>query len=384
MEFKDRFFQDSRDSFFLFGPRGTGKSTWLIRKYENALYIDLLSPESYRLYMARPERLEDYIEGNPDKSIIVIDEIQKVPQLLDVVHRLIEKKKELKFILTGSSSRKLKRTGVDLLAGRALLKTFHPFMAAELGTSFDFEHSLRFGLLPLVLNSDSPSEVLKSYATLYLREEVLMEGLIRNVGNFSRFLEAISFSHGSVLNVSEVARECQVERKTVDGYIGILEDLLLSFRIMVFSKRAKRKLIAHPKFYYFDAGVFRSIRPAGPLDRPEEIEGAALEGMVAQHLRAWNAYGGDRHVIYFWRTKSGNEVDFIVYGTDVFWAIEVKNAKMLHPRDFNGLRAFKDDYPEAETYMLYRGKEKTKVKGCICIPCDEFLKHLIPGKNVFI
>lgn len=383
METVKRFFKDPEDSFFLFGPRGTGKTTWLNKNFKDALMIDLLSPEKFRTYSAKPERLNDLIAGNPDKRTVIIDEIQKVPELLDVIHQLVEKRKDLRFILTGSSARKLKRGGVDLLAGRVLLKTLHPFMAAELGSSFNLDHSLQLGLLPLVIASKKPEEVLKAYISLYLREEVQMEGLVRNIGNFSRFIEAISFSHSSVLNSSEVARECQVERKTVEGYISILEDLLLSFRLPIFTKRAKRNLITHPKFYLFDAGVFRSIRPAGPLDNIQEIGGAAIEGLVAQHLRAWNAYNGGKNDIYFWRTKSGNEVDFIIYGSKGLWAIEVKSSKLIRPKELKGLLSFKEDYPEAKTLFLYRGEEKLRIKDILCIPCEEFLKNLAPGKELY-
>lgn len=382
MDLKKRLFQASSTSFFLFGPRGTGKSTWLHGNLQEALFVDLLSPETFRLYSSRPERLRELIVGNPDKEIIVIDEIQKAPVLLDVVHQLIEQHKNLKFILTGSSARKLKRTGVDLLAGRAVLKTMHPFMASELGAAFDLEQALHVGLVPLIVDSVDPEETLKAYVTLYLREEVQMEGLVRNVGNFARFLEAISFSHGQLLNVSEMARECQIERKTAEGYVGILEDLLLSFRLPVFAKRAKRKLIARPKLYLFDAGIFRSLRPSGPLDRPEEINGCALEGLVAQHLRGWNAYSGDRHSLHFWRTRSGSEVDFVVYGPDALWAIEVKNTRTLRSRDLNGLRAFKKDYPEAEVCLLYRGDERLMIRDILCLPCEEFLRDLTPGQRL--
>ena len=242
------------------------------------------------------------------------------------------------------------------------------------------EDALATGTIPLVVSSSSPEQAIKAYASLYLKEEVQMEGLVRNIGAFSRFLESISFSHGAVLNVSHVARDCQVERKTVEGYISILEDLLLGFRIPVFSKRAKRHLSSHPKFYYFDAGVFRSLRPAGPLDAPQEIEGAALEGLVAQHLRAWNAYGDNVCELYFWRTKSGNEVDFIFYGQDIFWAIEVKNTARVHGKMLRGLLAFREDYPEAEACLLYRGKERLMVKGILCLPVEEFLINLRPNK----
>jgi predicted AAA+ superfamily ATPase len=382
MEIKPRFFQDPNQSFFLFGPRGTGKTTWLRQELENAIFIDLLDPESFRNYSARPERLREVVEGQRPGTTIVIDEIQKVPQLLDVVHQLIEQKSGWRFILTGSSARKLKRTDVDLLAGRAVVKTMHPFMAAELGEEFLLEKALTLGMVPLVLDAPNPEEAIGAYLALYLREEVQMEGLVRNIGSFNRFLESISFSHGASLNVSEVARDCQVERKTVEGYISILEDLLLAFRIAVFAKRAKRHLASHPKFYLFDSGVFRAVRPAGPLDAPQEVEGGALEGLVVQHLRAWNAYSGDRCQIYFWRTKSGNEVDFVVYGEDTFCAIEVKNAAKVHAKMLKGLLSFKEDYPEAETCLLYRGKEHLKIKGILCQPVEDFLKNLQPERPI--
>jgi len=376
METIPRFFRPPRQSFFLFGPRGTGKSTWLKVQFPNALWVDLLEMETYRAYSSHPERLQELIEGNPRKKTIVIDEIQKVPDLLNTVHWLIERNKELRFILTGSSARKLKRTGVNLLAGRALNKTMHPFLASELGSAFRLADALRFGLLPLVVDSKDPQETLQAYHSLYLREEVLQEGLVRNLGNFSRFLETISFSHGSVLNLSNVARECEVERKTVEGFLGVLEDLLLSVRLPVFSKRAKRAVSVHPKFYFFDAGVFRSLRPRGSLDRPEEIEGAALEGLILQHLRAWNAYHRDRNKLYFWRTRSGREVDFVLYGEDGLRAIEVKNAAKVYSQDVRSLRTFKEDYPECETILLYRGKDRLKVNQVLCIPCEEFLSEL--------
>lgn len=377
-----RYFTPSSESFFLFGPRGTGKSTWLKQQYKDALWIDLLDPEQFRNYSAHPERLQNLIEGSPDKKTVVIDEVQKTPAILDVVHLLIEKKTGIQFILTGSSSRKLKRTGVDLLAGRAVNRTMHPFMAAELGKSFNLNDSLKFGMLPLVFKSADKEKVLKTYAGLYVREEVQMEGLVRNIGNFSRFLEAVSFSHGSLLNISNVARECQIERKVVEGYIGVIEDLLLSYKIPIFTKRAKRAVVNHPKFYYFDAGLFRALRPSGPLDRPEEIDGAALEGLIAQHLMAWNSYRGDKNSLYYWRTRAGNEVDFILYGSEVFLAIEVKNTSRIRNDDLQAILSFKEDYPESKAFFLYRGRETLSIKGIQCIPCEQFLLNLNPASNL--
>jgi len=380
MEIIDRFFQAPKTSFFLFGPRGTGKSTFVNQHFKSAIYIDLLDPERVRFFSAMPERLKEMIDAQPESGFIVIDEVQRVPELLSVVHSLIETKKGWTFVLTGSSARKLKRTGVDLLGGRALLYTMHPFMAGELGRGFNFDKALLHGLLPIVVASENPIEVLRSYAALYLREEVQMEGLIRNIGNFSRFLEAISFSHASILNMSNVARDCEVERKVVEGYVGILEDILLGWHLPVFTKRAKRELSVHPKFYLFDTGVFRSLRPKGPLDRVEEIEGQALEGLVAQHLRAWVAYSKNQRELFFWRTRSGVEVDFVVYGPEGLWALEVKNARKIHTGDLRGLRSFMGEYPDSRALFLYRGKERIVKEGILCLPCVEFIKELWPDR----
>ena len=376
-----RIFTPQKYNFFLFGPRGTGKTTYLKQNYPDAMWIDLLEADIFRSYSAYPERLRETVLANPDKKTVIIDEIQKVPELLSVIHSLIENKIKKQFILTGSSPRKLKKTGADLLAGRVIKKMMYPFMAVELGKKFNLDNSLNQGLLPLVVSAIDPTSVLKTYASLYVREEVQAEGLVRNIGNFSRFLEAVSFSHGSVLNITNVARDCEVERKVVEGYITILEDLLLAFRLPVFTKRAKRSVVAHPKFYFFDAGVYRSLRPAGPLDKSEEIGGCALEGLIAQHLIAWDSYSGDKNRIYFWRTVAGSEVDFIVYGEDVFWAIEVKNTSKIRPEDLRALKSFKEDYPESTAYFLYRGRERLMKNGILCIPCNEFLLKLQPDRT---
>jgi len=375
MEFTSRFFPVPRQSFFLFGPRGTGKSTWLRHELTDALFVDLLQPDVFREMSARPERLRGLVLGNPDRETIVVDEVQRIPELLNVVHSLLESGGRRRFVLTGSSARKLRRGGIDLLAGRALMRSLHPFMAAEL-RSFKLDDALTLGLLPLVLAAPQPAEALKAYAALYVEQEVRAEGLTRNVGGFARFLEVISFSHAAVLNISNVARECEIERKTVANFVGILEDLLLCFQVPVFTRRARRETAAHPKFYLFDAGVYRSLRPRGPLDRPEEIEGAALEGLVAQHLRAWLAYSGADATLCYWRTRSGVEVDFVLYGKDTFRAIEVKNTARVRPEDLRGLKTFAVDYPRCETILLYRGKESLRVEGIQCSPVEEFLGRM--------
>jgi len=376
MEKVKRFFEPKQHSFFLFGPRGTGKSTLVKETFPDALYLDLLLPDVFRRYSARPERIRELVDGHPEKKAVVIDEVQKVPELLEAVHSLIEEKRGLQFILTGSSARKLKKTGVNLLAGRVQMKRMHPFVAAELGVQFDLNTALELGMIPVILDSPEPDASLSAYIDLYIREEVQMEGLTRNIGNFSRFLEAVSFSHGSVLNISNIARECQVQRKLAESYLQILEDLLLAFRVPVFTKKAKRAVSQHPKFYFFDTGIYSSLRPSGPLDRPEEKAGAALEGLVAQHLRAWLDYNHPESRLFFWRTASGSEIDFVVYGPKIFQAVEVKHTAQIRPTDIRALKTFGQDYPQAERILVYRGKERFKREGILIVPCKEFLMGL--------
>ncbi|MBL9203566.1 MAG: ATP-binding protein [Opitutaceae bacterium] len=380
MAFIPRIFTPGREHFFLLGPRGTGKTLWSTRHYPRALRIDLLDPETLRLLSARPERLIELVEGNRDKPQVIIDEVQKLPDLLEVVHLLIERKTGQQFILTGSSARKLRRQGVNLLGGRAAQKHLHPYLAAELGKQFSLTAALRQGMLPLVWAADNPADILKAYNGLYLREEVQMEGLVRNIGSFARFLESLSFSHASVLNLSNVSRDCQVSRKTVEGYLEILEDLLLGFRLSVFAKRAKRELAAHPKFYFFDAGVFRANRPSGPLDAPQEIDGLALEGLVAQHLRTWCDYSDGNHQLHYWQTRSQVEVDFVIYGESGLYAVEVKNSTQVRSDDLRALKNFADDYPQSQRYLVYRGKERIKRDDVLCLPAESFLLGLRPGK----
>jgi uncharacterized protein len=179
-----------------------------------------------------------------------------------------------------------------------------------------------------------------------------------------------------------MARDCQTSRSTVEGYLAVLEDLLLAFRLPVFTRRARRQVVARPKLYWFDAGVFRSIRNTGPLDRPQEIGGAALEGLVAQHLRAWIDYSGGDHQLAYWRTRAGTEVDFVVHGPAGFWAFEVKHAATLRPRDVESLRAFGKDYPEANLRLLYRGSEPLEIAGVRCLPCERYLLQMVPGRSL--
>lgn len=371
-----------QQSFFLFGPRGTGKSTWVSQVLPDAVHLDLLRQDVWRELDARPERLRGILEAHPDAQWVVVDEIQKIPALLDEIHRAIEADPGRMWALTGSSARKLKRGSVNLLGGRALRKEMHPYLACELGADFRLETALREGMVPLVREASEPAQTLATYAGMVLREEVQAEGLVRNLSAYSRFLETLSFSQGAVLNLSNVARECGVDRKTLDGYLSVTEDLLLAHRLPVFAKRARRELSVHAKLYLFDAGVFRSLRPRGPLDSPEEIDGQALESLVFQHLRAWVGLRGHRETLHFWRTRTGIEVDFVVYGESTFLALEVKNSGRIQTSDLRGLSAFRSDYPEATCILLHRGDERRVEKGILCLPVEEFLRGVDPDREL--
>lgn len=369
-------------SFFLFGPRGTGKSTWVRQSLPDAIHLDLLEQDLWRELNSRPERLREILAAHPGKEWVVVDEIQKIPELLDEVHRAMESEPERKWALTGSSARKLRRGAVNLLGGRAIRLEMHSYLAGELGSDFRLGDSLRTGLVPLVRESPDPMATLSTYAGMVLREEVQAEGLVRNLSGYSRFLETLSFSQGSVLNLSNVSRECGVDRRTLDGYLAVTEDLLLCHRLPVFAKRARRELSSHPKLFLFDAGVFRSLRPKGPLDAPEEMDGQALEGLVFQHLRAWTGMRGHRESLHYWRTRSGTEVDFVVYGEDVFLGIEVKNTDIVKTSDLRGLVSFGEEYPEARRILLHRGSRRSLQKGILCLPVEDFLPKVDPRRNL--
>jgi predicted AAA+ superfamily ATPase len=361
-------------SFFLFGPRGTGKTTWVKSQFPKAIYLDLLEAELFNELLSNPGRLENLIPNNFNDWII-IDEIQRVPDLLHEVHREIEKYR-YKFILTGSSARKLKRKGPDLLGGRALTYYMHPLTSKELADDFNLQKSLQYGHLPSVFAEPDPKKYLESYLQTYLKEEIQQEGLTRNLSAFARFLETASFSQGSVLNVSEIAREAAIERKVVENYFSILEDLLIGYRIPVFTKRSKRRLVAHTKFYFFDVGVYRAIRPMGPLDQPEMAEGISFETLFFQELLAVNDYFHLRNRLYYYRTAIGAEVDFVAYGEKGIFAFEVKRTKKVSRSAVTGLKIFLKDYPNARCYFIYGGSREEKEGSISIIPMEKMLKKL--------
>lgn len=363
-----------KQSFFLFGPRGTGKTSWIQQHFSDALYIDLLKTRDYALLQADPSRLETMVLGHHSPWTI-IDEVQKIPALLDEVHRLIENHQRC-FILSGSSARKLKRGGANLLAGRAILYHMHPLTATEIGESFDVIKALQYGLLPYSYLHDNSKEFLESYMLTYLKEEVLQEGLVRNVGSFNRFIEIASFSQGNQLNLTAIAQECGISQKIVREYFEILEDLLIAVQIPCFTKRAQRKLVQHPKFYYFDAGVYQYIRPRGPLDIPEEVGGAAFETLFLQHLRAIIDYERLDLKIYFWRTITQVEIDFIVYGENGLFAFELKSTRYFRKKDLSALKIFKSDYAIAQCYLIYAGDHVEKHDEITVLPIKNALLQL--------
>lgn len=365
----------NKKSFFLFGPRGTGKTYWVKSHLLKAVYIDLLDTEVYTLLLANPSRLQEFIPKDY-QDWIVIDEVQRIPALLNEVHRLIEQD-HYAFVLTVSSARSLRKKGVNLLAGRALIYHMHPLVAQELGDQFDLKQVLSYGLLPSIVSEADPKAYLKSYVHTYLREEVLQEGLTRNLSAFTRFLEVASFSQGQVLNMSAIASDVGVNQKNISNYFDILDDLLLGFRLPIFIKRSKRQTVQHPKFYFFDVGVYQVIRPRGFIDTQAEIDGAGLETLFLQSIRALNDYYELEYQIYYWRTVSGVEVDFVLNGPHGFYAFEIKRAQTVSQNDAKSLRTFKQDFPDVTLYLIYGGSRQYNFGDVTVLPMLDALKKLL-------
>ena len=334
-----RILKAPEQSFFLLGPRGSGKSTWFRATFPNAHVIDLLSEETYQRLLANPGHFADELRAVSRGRWVIVDEVQRLPNLLNEVHRFIEEKR-LNFVLCGSSARKLKRAGVNLLAGRALHRSMHPFVPEELGAYFELEEVLRYGSLPIVWDSSARQETLSAYARLYLKEEIQAEALVRNLPGFARFLPIAALFHGQTVNVTNIAREAGVARTTVTGYLDILEETLLCFRLPAYEAKLwvrERKL---PKWYWCDPGIVRSMKRMTGTLAPEE-KGALFEGMVAQLLRAYKDYRGIYDDIYYWAPsgRSETEVDFILVRGRGLIAIEAKSGNTFMDAWCKGLRA---------------------------------------------
>lgn len=371
----------SKKSCFLFGPRAVGKTSLIreeIKGIPEILYIDLLKARYFTLLGGDPSEIESLIENH--HKVVVIDEIQKVPPLLDEVHRLIEER-GIHFLLTGSSARKLKRGHANLLAGRAWTLRLFPLILSEIA-KFDLNRALRFGLLPVVWLSQDPEEELDSYISTYLKEEILSEGLSRNLPAFNRFLKVAALSSGNLINYSQMASDAQVAESTIRGHFEILQDTLIGYIVEPFIESKKRKAIATPKFYIFDNGVRHALMGTTSLDRNSDLYGSSFEAWLAHEIRAYLSYTRSKFPLTFWRSTSQFEVDFLI-GDKV--AIEVKACSQANKNHLKGLLAlseekiFKHFYlvtqdPMVRTYPLKNGY---KVK---FLPWHDFLKQLWTGE----
>ena len=368
-------------SFFLFGMRGTGKSTWVAKTFRNAYRMNLLSEELYQNLLVDPALFARLIATLKPGSWVVVDEIQRLPQLLNEVHLAIEEKK-LKFALLGSSARKIRRVGVNLLGGRALKKHLHPFVPQELGEDFSISKVLRFGSLPLIWTASSQIEQLQAYVQTYLKEEIQAEAIVRNLPGFARFLPVAALFHGQVLNTEGLARDAGVARTTVLGYLDILEDTLLAFRLPAFEGKLRVKEKRHPKLYWLDNGIARASKKQ--LGEPSiEEKGTLFEGLVAQCLRAYHELGVmDYDELYYWSTgKEGIEVDFLIKRANKYVAIEVKSGKKISPRWFGGLKAIKELKGVERRLLVYTGDRRLKHELDIeILPFSEFEAQLAAGK----
>ncbi|MEA1866916.1 MAG: ATP-binding protein [Thermodesulfobacteriota bacterium] len=329
----------TRKSFFLFGPRATGKSTLIKQQlYETATVIDLLDSRLYLRLLSSPHDLESIIYSGHKTGIVVIDEIQRIPELLNEVHRLIENKK-ITFLLTGSSARKLRRGKANLLAGRVWESRMFPLTWKEI-TDFNLDRFLHYGGLPAVYLSNYPDEELDAYVNTYLKEEIMAEGLIRKLPPFSRFLRSIALASGEMINFTKLANDCQVPPSTVTEYVGLLDDTLVGFLLPAWTESRKRKAISTAKFYFFDPGVTHMLAGTKTLDRNSHLYGKSFEQFIGMEIRAYLSYRRKKRELAYWRSTHGYEVDFLI-GTET--AIEVKASQKVSGRDLRGLKALKEE-----------------------------------------
>lgn len=369
-------------SFFLFGPRQTGKST-LIRSIHagDAWSVNLLEGDTFLRYARSPEtfRLEAQrrIEREGTRTIFV-DEVQRLPELLNEVHRLLELH-QCRFILTGSSARKLRRGGTNLLAGRAVVRELFPFVYAEIPDRFDLEEILRFGTLPAVFEQ-SPGDkvdILNAYANTYLREEIQQEGIVRNLGGFSRFLDLAAAQNGELVNFSAFGRECGLPTRTVQSYFEILEDTLIGFRLEPWMKSARRRLVAHPKLYLFDTGVTNAINRRLKDEPDSVLRGRLFEQLVVLEVHRMISYLGSEARIYFWRTNVGAEVDLLIENHGrLAAAVEIKASKTISGAAFSGLRSFRDVHFGVPLSVVCTAPEPFERDGIQVVPWRQFFEGL--------
>ena len=376
-------------SFFLFGPRGVGKSTWLRRVLPEVAWVDLLESSLYLELSREPGRLEAIAGNLPAQSMIVVDEIQKVPELLDEVHRLMESRR-WRFALCGSSARKLRRGGVNLLAGRAVTRHMEGFSYGELGDGFDLNFATQWGTLPLVHAApQSAADILDAYVNTYIKEEIKEEGIVRRLQPFLRFLNIAGLLNGQVVNGQNIASEAAVPRSTVDTYFSILEDTLLGHFLPAYRPRLKVREQARPKFYWFDPGVARAASGLlfDPVDRM--WQGCALETLIYHELRVYNHTRAKNRPLCFYRTGSGAEIDFIIetkkrqsQSSAHVVCIEVKLAQKWNRQWEHSMRSLSDDGRIGVDRMVgvYTGPRAYHFEGVDVLPVVDFLKALHQGE----
>ncbi|MBI3987857.1 MAG: ATP-binding protein [Lentisphaerae bacterium] len=371
----------NEETCFLWGPRQTGKSTLLKQRFPDNPRFDLLRSDVYRRFLANPALLREELaaDAHPTNVSVIIDEVQKVPDLLDEVHWMIENR-GYRFILCGSSARKLKRKHANLLGGRAIRLELHPLAYPEI-PDFSIEQALTWGLLPRHYLHRNPTRLLQSYVGDYLKEEIADEALTRNIPAFNRFLEVAALCNGELINFNNIASDCGVSMPTAKNYFGILEDTLLGHFLPAFRKRAKRRLIGAPKFFFFDVGIVGYLTRRGPVVPGSELFGRAFEHFIHMEIMAHRAYSGLFYPLSYWRTASQFEVDFILGEPEI--AVEVKGAASANDRHLKGLRAFKEEHP-AGTYVLVSldPAPRRTADGIDILPWRVFLEKLWDGKLI--
>lgn len=364
-----------RKSCFLFGPRQTGKSSLIHQELAGSRVYSLLDNETFLKFSQHPTHLREELTNKDE--IVVIDEIQKLPHLLDEVHYLIEEK-GVRFLLTGSSARKLRHGGVNLLGGRALVRHLHPFTSHELGEHFELNRALNHGTIPSLYFSENITDDLGAYVGTYLKEEVAAEGLTRNVPAFGRFLEVAGLSNGKMLNFTNISNDAQVARSTIQEYFSILKDTLLAYELPAWKKSIKRKPLSTSKFYFFDVGVAKKLQHKGDMKPGSPEYGDAFETFFFQELKAYCDYRGIENFSY-WRSTSGFEVDFIL-GNEI--AIEVKATKTAGPNHLKGLKALAEEAKLKRYLLVCFEKDRRKIGPIEVTPWKLFLADLWGGKII--
>lgn len=368
--------KELESSIFLFGARQTGKSTFLRQQLKNATYIDLLDTTLSDRFSRRPGLLYEMLEGQPEGSIVVIDEIPEVPELLNEVHRLIVQKKHI-FVLCASSARKLKRKGHNTLGGRAFPVYFFPLVSAEI-PDFNIDKAVNFGMLPAHYLSENPSRLLSAYIDIYLKEEIKEEALVRNLKAFQRFLEVAAICDGEIINSNNIAQDCGVSATTVNAYFDILEDTLIGYRIPAFSKVVQRKLVQAPRFYYFDVGVANHLMHRQAMKRGTPEYGHAFEHLVIQEIVAYLGYNHSNEKISYWRTYTGIEVDAILGDARV--AIEIKSTEEVMTKHIKGLKTFGEEHPKCRLIIVSLDIFNRRMGEIECMYVKDFFKKLWAGE----